>query len=84
MLPVIRWGLDMRTLTRGVALLSLSLTAGFLTGCVGDGASPDCPEMPITDDPFDPALDDWRSEAEAAGCLTPLGEDFESPAEPSR
>lgn len=69
---------------RGARLLSATLGLACLTGCVGEGATPDCPEMPITDDPFDPALDEWREEAEEAGCLTPLGEDFGSTPEPNR
>lgn len=59
------------------ALVLMVVCLGCSSGCVGSGASPDCPELPATDDPSDPAFQDWRAEAEALGCVSPLGSALE-------
>jgi hypothetical protein len=46
-------------------------------GCAAEGVYADCPDMPVTEDPLDPELAEWREEAEAQGCVTPRGEPLE-------
>jgi hypothetical protein len=58
-------------------LLWLSLVVSGSLGCAAEGADADCPEMPVTDDPFDPELVEWREEAEARGCVAPRGKPIE-------
>ena len=55
--------------------LFLALLA-LVSGCMVDGSTPDCPEMPQDSDPNSQVVLDWRKAAEAAGCLTPQGEPF--------
>jgi hypothetical protein len=64
--------------TLGLGGLCVLAQLGWsVTGCATEGVEADCPEMPVTDDPFDPKLAEWRNEAEEMGCVTPRGEPFE-------
>lgn len=58
---------------RLLCVLALAPLGWGLTACAAEGVEADCPEMPVTDDPFDPELAEWRKNAEEMGCVTPHG-----------
>ncbi len=56
------------------AALGALFAAALALGCQSAGRDPDCPVLPA--DPSDEEIAEFRAEAEAKKCVTPLDGDF--------